>query len=174
MSARLVASVNWTTEETAAYCRVRTETLRDWRKKGRGPAWFRLPGSRRVLYDEAEVRRWVRQARAEGAHSPRDRAEMAEAEAEELLEQSERDLAENAALAAAIARVRALPHEDWCCAKGCAGPGFCTGCANVCRCVVSEVVAALDGVELPSVGLAVAAADLDCIAPSPSSPGARS
>lgn len=34
------------------------------------------------------------------------------------------------------------PHEDWCCAKGCAGYGFCEGCAGGegdCRCLVREI-----------------------------------
>ena len=36
------------------------------------------------------------------------------------------------------------PHEDWCCAKGCTGPGMCIagGCGGSehdCRCVVSEI-----------------------------------
>lgn len=32
-----------------------------------------------------------------------------------------------------------MPHYDWCCANGCAGPGFCDGgCDDVCRCVVAE------------------------------------
>lgn len=34
------------------------------------------------------------------------------------------------------------PHEDWCCAKGCAGYGFCAGCEGAeadCRCFVREV-----------------------------------
>jgi hypothetical protein len=30
----------------------------------------------------------------------------------------------------ALDAIRHLPHEDWCCAKGCAGEGFCAGCAG--------------------------------------------
>ena len=29
-------------------------------------------------------------------------------------------------------------HTDWCCAKGCAGPGFCGGCDNKCTCPADE------------------------------------
>lgn len=39
-----------------------------------------------------------------------------------------------------------VPHDDWCCAKGCAGPGFCGGCGggeNDCRCFRREMKAAI-------------------------------
>lgn len=51
-------------------------------------------------------------------------------------------------LEATVARVEALPHEDFCCAKGCPGPGFCEGCEGTesdCKCIVAHVRAALSG-----------------------------
>lgn len=39
---------------------------------------------------------------------------------------------------------QAAQHEDWCCAKGCAGPGFCEGCDNVCKCFSAVLTALLD------------------------------
>lgn len=54
-----------TTEEVADICRAEPETVRYWRYAGTGPKSFRLPGSRRVLYDEADVASWI--ASAQGA-----------------------------------------------------------------------------------------------------------
>lgn len=52
------------------------------------------------------------------------------------------------ALRARLAAVEAIPHEDFCCAKGCPGEGFCTGCEGGeadCKCLVAVVRAALSG-----------------------------
>jgi N-acetylglutamate synthase-like GNAT family acetyltransferase len=46
----------------------------------------------------------------------------------------------------ALDAIRHLPHEDWCCAKGCAGEGFCAGCAGTeadCKCLVGELRAVI-------------------------------
>lgn len=47
------------------------------------------------------------------------------------------------ALVSAI-QERADDHDDWCCAKGCAGPGFCGGCDDVCKCFALEFATLLD------------------------------
>lgn len=39
----------------------------------------------------------------------------------------------HAEVLAAIDKAR-VPHYDFCCAKGCAGYGFCEGCDDVCKC----------------------------------------
>jgi helix-turn-helix protein len=41
-----------------------TETLRAWRAAGKGPKWFRLPGTRRVLYAREDVDAFLAAARA--------------------------------------------------------------------------------------------------------------
>lgn len=46
-----------TTAEVAELCRTSAESVRWWRHVGRGPESFRV--GRRVLYESAEVRRWL-------------------------------------------------------------------------------------------------------------------
>lgn len=75
------------------------------------------------------------------------------------------------AFAAAHATLADVPHEDWCCAKGCAGPGFCGGCAggeDDCTCAKREIVGwalnvveALDAASLLRDGRTWAPADGD-------------
>ena len=48
----------WDTEQTAAFIKVRPSTLVAWRQRGDfGPTFLKL--GRRVLYDPADVRRWL-------------------------------------------------------------------------------------------------------------------
>lgn len=47
---------------------VPVETLRYWRKLGAGPRSYKL--GKRVVYDVAEVDRWVDEQRGLGAESP--------------------------------------------------------------------------------------------------------
>jgi excisionase family DNA binding protein len=51
-----------TTAELAELLRRPVETVRYWRFVGRGPASFKL--GRRVLYDRADVERWIADERA--------------------------------------------------------------------------------------------------------------
>ena len=46
---------------------VKEGTLTQWRHKGRGPAYFIPPGTRTVLYDVTELRRFVERGRVETA-----------------------------------------------------------------------------------------------------------
>lgn len=48
-----------TTGEVAELCRTSASTVRYWRHTGMGPLGFRV--GRRVLYDEREVERWLRE-----------------------------------------------------------------------------------------------------------------
>ena len=48
-----------TTEEVALLSRTGPETVRYWRSTGKGPASFRLPGTRRVLYRREDVEAWL-------------------------------------------------------------------------------------------------------------------
>lgn len=50
-----------TTAEVAALLRRPVGTLRYWRHRGEGPASFRVGGS--IVYDRAEVRRWLDEQR---------------------------------------------------------------------------------------------------------------
>ncbi len=52
-------STFFTTEELAAYCRTSPSTCRYWRAIGYGPKGVRV--GRRVLYEVAEVDRWLAQ-----------------------------------------------------------------------------------------------------------------
>jgi len=54
-----------TTEEVAELLRAPAETVRYWRHIGKGPISFRV--GRRVLYDIADVERFVADARKVGA-----------------------------------------------------------------------------------------------------------
>lgn len=47
-----------TTAEVAELCRTSPETVRYWRHISYGPGSFRV--GRRVLYDRAEVEKWLR------------------------------------------------------------------------------------------------------------------
>lgn len=51
-----------TTADVASICRTTADTVRYWRFAGTGPAGFRV--GRRVLYTEAEVRRWLAERQA--------------------------------------------------------------------------------------------------------------
>jgi Helix-turn-helix domain len=51
------ALVLLTTEELAKLLRCQPETLANWRRRKRGPAYVRVAG--RVLYDPSDVRRWL-------------------------------------------------------------------------------------------------------------------
>ncbi len=46
-----------TTEDVADICRTTPRAVREWRSRGRGPAFFK-PGGR-VLYKAEEVERWI-------------------------------------------------------------------------------------------------------------------
>ena len=46
-----------TKEQVAEYLQVKPGTLDAWAKQGRGPAYFKVEGSRR--YDWADVKAWV-------------------------------------------------------------------------------------------------------------------
>lgn len=50
----------WTEEELAGRMHRSPETIRDWRKKGLGPAWFKPAGGRggKVLYRNAALLDW--------------------------------------------------------------------------------------------------------------------
>jgi predicted DNA-binding transcriptional regulator AlpA len=48
-------------EEVSERTTVPLETLKYWRKLGRGPRWYKLGG--RVVYDDAEVERWISEQR---------------------------------------------------------------------------------------------------------------
>ena len=50
----------WTEEELAEREHRSPETIRDWRKKGLGPKWFKPGGGRggKVLYRNAAVLAW--------------------------------------------------------------------------------------------------------------------
>jgi excisionase family DNA binding protein len=50
-----------TTDEVAHWLRTSPETCRYWRHIGKGPASFKV--GRRVLYDEADVDRWIAEQR---------------------------------------------------------------------------------------------------------------
>lgn len=50
-----------TTEEVADALRTSVETVRHWRKNGRGPQGFKL--GRRVLYDIDDVEAFIAEAR---------------------------------------------------------------------------------------------------------------
>jgi hypothetical protein len=50
-----------TTEEAARLLRRSIDTMRWWRKVGQGPVSFRL--GRRVVYDRADVLRWIERER---------------------------------------------------------------------------------------------------------------
>ena len=54
-----------TTEEFASYARTAPSTVRWWRHCGRGPIGFRV--GKRVLYDRADVERWLEEQKAAGA-----------------------------------------------------------------------------------------------------------
>lgn len=45
------------TQETAEMCHTSPETLRYWRHLGKGPLSYKL--GRRVVYDRADVERWI-------------------------------------------------------------------------------------------------------------------
>lgn len=49
-----------TTPEVAALVGVSVHTVKQWRARGTGPQFTRL-SSRAVVYDRAEVERWVRE-----------------------------------------------------------------------------------------------------------------
>lgn len=51
-----------TTVEVAQLCRAPVETVRYWRHIGYGPQSFKV--GRRVLYDAAEVTRWLSEKQA--------------------------------------------------------------------------------------------------------------
>lgn len=51
-----------TTVEVAELLRVPPETVRFWRHVGRGPASFKIPGGRRVLYSREAVETWLDRA----------------------------------------------------------------------------------------------------------------
>ncbi|MDP9093409.1 MAG: helix-turn-helix domain-containing protein [Actinomycetota bacterium] len=55
------------TEEVAEMTRNDPETVRTWRTRGLGPRWFRLPGTRRVLYAREDVEAWIASARQEAS-----------------------------------------------------------------------------------------------------------
>jgi predicted DNA-binding transcriptional regulator AlpA len=48
-------------EEVSGLTTVPLETLKYWRKLGRGPRWYKLGG--RVVYDLDEVERWIAEQR---------------------------------------------------------------------------------------------------------------
>lgn len=50
-----------TTAEVGSMSRTPVETLRYWRWRGEGPASFKV--GRRVMYDRAEVERWLDECR---------------------------------------------------------------------------------------------------------------
>ena len=54
-------------EEVAELLRVPLETLRGWRKVGKGPRSFRLPGGRRVLYAREDVEAFIAEARQQAS-----------------------------------------------------------------------------------------------------------
>ncbi|MEZ0580392.1 helix-turn-helix transcriptional regulator [Nocardioides sp. MH1] len=56
-----------TTEEVAAALRIEPQTLRYWRHAGKGPASFRVPGTRRVLYAREDVETFIEDARQSNA-----------------------------------------------------------------------------------------------------------
>jgi hypothetical protein len=49
-----------TTKEAAARLRMSHETLRVWRRDGRGPEWVRI-GPWKIFYDLAEIERFERE-----------------------------------------------------------------------------------------------------------------
>jgi excisionase family DNA binding protein len=53
-----------TTAEVADLLRVPSETVRFWRHVGKGPASFKIPGGRRVLYASEDVEAFIAAARA--------------------------------------------------------------------------------------------------------------
>jgi excisionase family DNA binding protein len=52
-----------TISEAAAYLRIPVGTLRKWRSEGRGPTSVKL--GRRVLYDQADLDRWIAEQKGE-------------------------------------------------------------------------------------------------------------
>lgn len=56
-----------TTAEVAEILRTPTETVRYWRHLGKGPASFKV--GRRVLYERADVERFIAEARATSARA---------------------------------------------------------------------------------------------------------
>lgn len=50
-----------TTEELAAFLKLRPQTIRSWRSKGEGPEFHTI--GNKVRYDMAEVREWLAQQR---------------------------------------------------------------------------------------------------------------
>lgn len=55
-----------TVEEVAVLVRARPETLRRWRRMGRGPRHQRPEGTRRILYAESDVRAWLESGATRG------------------------------------------------------------------------------------------------------------
>jgi excisionase family DNA binding protein len=50
-----------TTEEVAAYLKVKPQTLANWAYQGKGPRYYKIEGQRR--YNWAELREWVEERR---------------------------------------------------------------------------------------------------------------
>lgn len=62
-------------EEFCELIRTPQRTVRDWRRRGVGPRWSRLPGVGRLYITVAEARRFLRSATpAEAGSTPTHRA----------------------------------------------------------------------------------------------------
>ena len=66
-----------TFEQFCELIHVPPRTVRDWRRRGAGPRWSKLPGAGRLYITIAEVRRFTRAAAVADLRGDRDRGHLA-------------------------------------------------------------------------------------------------